>query len=170
MYRNFFIIFALLLLSSCYKNWYKPMGFLFTNMPEGGTPGFNLGWTHGCQSGLGTQFTNGFYMNFYTWSRDPDITSSSPNIEAIKNRYKKELKGVNWNDPANVKKNFSDYNTIFWSAHSYCRHSALGMLQTAGINPKIPGSERFVPGEDNIGSVWRMTGKGDVRIGATGLW
>jgi hypothetical protein len=170
MIRKFFIIVSLLLISSCYKNAFKPMGYLFSNMPKGGTPGFELGWIHGCQSGLGSQFANGFYMNFYTWSRDPDIASSEPNYERIKNRYKKELKNINWNNEAEVKKNFSDYNTIFWSAHSYCRHSVVGLLQSAGMTPKLPGQERYVPGEDNLSSVWKLTGKGDTRIGNTGLW
>lgn len=146
------------------------MGYLFSNMPKGGSPGFNLGWVHGCQSGLGSQFANGFYMNFYTWSRDPDITSSDPDFNRIRNRYKTELKDIHWDNVDEVKKNFSDYNTIFWAAHAYCRHSVLGMLQTAGMDPTLPGQTRYDPAAHNLGSVWKLTGKGDVRIGSTGFW
>lgn len=169
--RVFFSILLILTLNSCVKNWYKPMGYtLFKQRPEGGTPGFNLGWDHGCESGLGSQFAGAFYMSFYTWVRDPDITSSNPDVQKIRARYKKELKDVNWNNPAEVKKNFSDYNTIFWGAHSWCRHAALGILQTAGMNPTLPGATRFNPGDHNLGSVWKLNGKGDTRIGSTGFW
>ncbi len=169
MRKKIFLIF-ILLLTSCQKNWYKPGGYLFSNMPKGGTPGFELGWTHGCQSGMGSQFGSAFFMTFYTWSRDPDITSSVPDLEKIKNRYKKELGKVNWDDPKEVKKNLSDYNTIFWPAHAYCRHSTLGMLQTAGLTPDLASNPRWDPTQHSIGAVWKLTGKGDVRIGATGLW
>jgi hypothetical protein len=164
-------LFLFFTLAACAPNWYKPMGqMLFSYMPKDGSPGFKLGWIHGCQSGLGSQFAGAFYMTFYTWSRDPDITSSNPNIQVIRERYKKELKDINWDNPAEVKKNFSDYNTIFWGAHSFCRHSALGILQTARMAPTLPGDERFDPGAHNLGSIWRITGKGDTRIGAGGNW
>lgn len=172
MVKKFSLIFLILLLSSCYKNWYKPHGHLFKNMPEGGTPGFELGWIHGCQSGLGTQFGSAIYMTAYSWSRDPDITSSNPDIPKIRERYKDELKSINWDNISEVKKNFSDYNTIFWAAHAYCRHSTLGILQTAGMTPDLAatGKGRWDPSQHGIGSVWKLTGKGDVRIGNTGLW
>jgi hypothetical protein len=147
------------------------MGHLFRSMPKGGTPGFELGWTHGCQSGLGSDFGGNYYMTWYTWSRDPDITSSNPDFEKIKKRYKKELKDIDWNNEAEVKKSFSDYNTIFWAAHAFCRHSVLGMLQTAGLTPNLPSQDRrWEPEKHSIGAVWKLTGKGDVRIGASGLW
>jgi hypothetical protein len=164
-------LFLILFLTACKTaNWYKPMGYmLFKQMPKGGTPGYELGWIQGCQSGLGSQFGGAFYMTFYTWSRDPDITSTNPNIPLIRERYKKELAKVNWDDPIDVKKNFSDYNTIFWGAHAFCRHSVLGILQTANMNPILPGEERYDPGQHNLGNIWRLTGQGDTRIG-TGNW
>ena len=81
-------------LSSCFwvPNWYKPQGyFIFRQAPKEGSPGFKLGWIHGCESGMGTQFGGTMYMTFYTWKKDPDISSSSPDINKIRNRYKKEL-------------------------------------------------------------------------------
>jgi hypothetical protein len=162
-------ILLLLLIASCSNpNWWKPQGHLFNHMPKGGSPGFNLGWIHGCQSGMGSQFGGAFGMTFYTWSKDPDIASSNPDIPKIKARYKKELKDINWDDINEVKKNFSDYNTIFWGAHSFCRHSRLGILQTAGMNPTLPGDDRYDPGAHNVGSIWNMDARGDVRMKS--LW
>ena len=171
MKKNIFVIFLITTFTiSCAPNWYKPMGqTLFSQMPKGGSPGYNLGWIHGCQSGLGSQFAGAFYMSFYSWSKDSDIASSNPNIAKIKTRYKKELKDVNWNDPADVKRNFSDYNTIFWGSHIFCRHSALGILQTAAMNPVLPGQERYDPMGHSLGNIWKINGKGDTRIG-TGNW
>ncbi len=173
--KNLFKLILLIALSSCsVANWYKPMGYrLFRTMPEGGTPGFELGWIHGCESGLGTQFGGGIYQSFYTWKRDPDITSSNPDIAKIRTRYKKELKKVNWDNLADVKKNFSDYNSIFWGAHYYCRQSVLGSMQASGANPTLPGEARLDPSSSNfqsVGSVWKLNGRGDTRIGSTGLW
>ena len=98
-------------------------------MPKGGSPGFQLGWIHGCESGLGSQYGGGLFMYFYTWSRDPDITSVNPDINKIRRRYKKELAGVDWNNRDNINKNFGDYNAIFWNAHGFCHSSILGVLQ-----------------------------------------
>ncbi|MES2961114.1 MAG: hypothetical protein V4694_01890 [Pseudomonadota bacterium] len=172
MKKNLFaIILILISCTSCAANWYKPMGqTLFSQMPKGGSPGYNLGWTHGCQSGLGSQFAGAFYMSFYSWSKDADIASSNPDIAKIKMRYKTELKDVNWNDPADVKKNFSDYNTIFWGAHAFCRHSVLGILQTAAMTPVLPGQERYDPMGHSLGNIWKINGKGDTRIGTGGNW
>ncbi len=170
MNKKYFLIILIIFLSSCVANWYKPSGYkFFSQMPKGGSPGFELGWIHGCQSGLGTQFGAAIYMTFYTWSRDPDISSVNPDIPKIRARYKKELKGINWDDINDVKKNFSDYNTIFWNTHSFCRHSILGTMQSAGMTPKLAGQERFSPSEHNLGSVWKIDGKGDTRIGR-GFW
>lgn len=178
-FQNLFILTAPLFLFACSTpNWYKPMGYtLFKQMPKGGSPGFNLGWIHGCQSGVGSQFGGGIYMYFYTWSRDPDIASSNPDIGKIKKRYKKELAKVNWNDLNDIKKNFNDYNTIFWGAHAFCRHSLLGILQTTdisgdpgkGLIPTVSDDERYDPSQDTIGRVWSLHGKGDTRWG-TGFW
>ncbi len=154
------------------------MGYtLFKQMPKGGSPGYELGWTHGCQSGLGSQFGTAIFQTFYTWSRDPDIASATPDIQKLRARYRKELKDVNWDNPAEVKKNFSDYNTIFWGAHAFCRHSVLGILQTTdmsgdsgkGLIPTLPGDDRYDPSQNSIGRVWSLHGKGDTRVG-TGFW
>lgn len=166
------ILLMALLLTSCTKNWYKPYGYMmFKKMPKGGSPGFNLGWIHGCESGLGTNFGGGIYMYFYTWQRDPDIASSNPDYDKIRRRYKKELADVRWDDPADVSRNLSDYNTIFWNSYGFCKASALGILQSAEIRPKLPGQDRWVIGEENIGHVWRLHGKGDTRVGwGNSLW
>ena len=59
------IIYTLLIvvLASCNKYWYKPYSKIFNHKPEG-SPGFELGWMHGCESGLGTQFGGAFMMTF----------------------------------------------------------------------------------------------------------
>ena len=146
------------------------MGYtMFKKIPKDGTPGYRLGWKQGCESGLGTQFANAVYFNFYTWSRDPDITSSNPDVAKIRARYKEELKDVNWDNPAEVKKNFSDYNTIFWGAHKYCRHSVLGILQTAQMNPPVAGEDRYDPMAHSVGNIWKMSSHRDTRIGQ-GYW
>lgn len=167
--RKFCIIFSLLLVTSCGPYWYKPNGKVFKNAPTTGTPGFRLGWMHGCESGFSSQFGGAMYMSFYQWKKDPDISSpiSSPeSIARIREKYgKKELAKVNWNNPAEVQKNFSDYRYIFWGAHIYCRHSALGTLQAADMNPPLPSEERYNPAKADIGNVYRIDGKGDTRWG-----
>ena len=176
---KYFIIILTLLLQSCFwvPNWYKPQGYtIFRQMPKCGSPGFNLGWMHGCESGLGTQFGGKMYMTFYTWNKDPDISSNDPDIEKIRNRYPVKLQKVNWNDPKDVKRNLDDYKVIFWSAHIFCRHAAIGLLQTAGgfepstgFTPPVAGEVRYDPRDHSIGNVWKLHGKGDTRIG-TGFW
>lgn len=109
-------------------------------------------------------------MYFYTWSRDPDIISVNPDINKIRLRYKKELAAVNWNNRDEIKKNFSDYNSIFWNAHSFCHASILGILQMAEMRPSLPGGERYDPGYESIGKVWSLHGKGDVRLGKGSFW
>ena len=173
MHKKIFTFFLICFLANCSTpNWYKPYGyFLFSQMPKGGTPGFRLGWIHGCESGLGSQFGGVFYMSFYSWRRDADIVSVDPNVTKIRIRYRKELRGINWDDPAEVKKNFSDYNTIFWGAHAFCRHSVLGALQTATMDPALPGATRYDMSAHSIGNVFKITGKSDTRLGANGsLW
>lgn len=171
MLKKTLLILLIFSLTSCVENWYKPMGWvLFRQMPKGGTPGYELGWIHGCQSGLGTQFGTSIYQSVYRWSRDADIASANPDIEKIRERYKKELKKVNWNDLDEVRRNFSDYNTIFWGAHVFCRHSVVGIAQAAGMAPPNPGAERYDPAAHNLGSVWKLNGRGDTRIGSAGLW
>ncbi len=170
MIRVIFKILVILSFTGCSKNYYKPMGYIFSKMPKGGSPGFELGWTHGCESGLGSQFGGAIYESFYTWKRDPDITSANPNITKIRERYKVELRGINWNDPEDIKKNLSDYNTIFWGAHYFCRQSVLGTVQAAAMTPPLPGQTRYDPGAHSIGNIWKLNARGDTRIGSTGLW
>jgi len=165
-----FFVLLLLLLSSCTPNWYKPFGYtIFRKVPKGGSPGLTLGWIQGCESGLATNFGGGIYMYFYRWNRDVDITSANPDVDRIRRRYKKELAKVDWNNPADISKNFSDYNAIFWNAYGFCKASILGTLQAAEIRPKMPGQDRFVLGEETIGAVWKLNGKGDARL-AKGAW
>ncbi len=156
-----------MLLSCSTPNWYKPRGYLLFSMkPQGGSPGFDLGWVHGCQSGAGTQFGGAFFKSFYKWSKDPDIASSRPNLERIRKRYPKELKDINWNDPKEIKKNFADYNLVFWDAHFLCRQVTLGTLQMAGMTPNLPGETRYNPSAHHLGSIYNLSGKNDPRIGS----
>lgn len=171
IFKPLLIVCSIFFLASCVPNWYKPQGYrAFRKMPKGGSPGFELGWIHGCQSGLGTQFGGAVYQSFYTWSRDPDISSATPDIPKIRERYKEELKKVNWNDPIEVKKNFSDYNSIFWGTHYFCRQMVLGTNQSADMSPPLPGETRWNPAAHGLGNIWKLNGRGDTRIGSTGLW
>ena len=160
-------ILAIFLLTNCAPYWYKPMGYrIFRQMPKDGTPGYRLGWLQGCHSGLSTQFAGSFFITFYYWNRDVDITSSNPDFVKIRMRYKKELKDVNWDNKKEVLKNFSDYNTIFWTAHNFCRQQAHGTMQASNMTPSLPGEDRYDPAAHNLGSIWRINGRGDTRIGS----
>jgi len=177
-FKKIFNIFLLtIFLSSCAtKNWYKPRGYLLFSMkPKGGSPGYSLGWDHGCESGAGTQFGGSFFVSFYKWKKDPDIASTRPDIEKIRRKYgNKELKDINWNDPKDIKRNFADYNLVFWDAHFLCRQVTLGTLQMAGMDPSLPGGVRYDPTAHHIGSIYSITSKGDNRIGSSsstgGYW
>jgi hypothetical protein len=159
-------IFASLLwlsfLSGCGPYWYKPDGKIFTTMPQGGTPGFELGWKHGCESGLSTQFGGAFFQSFYTFKKDPDIMSVNPDLEKIRRRYIKELP-INWNDPEEVKKNLSDYKRIHPAAYAYCKHTILGTMQSSAMEPPLPGDTRWDPAKADIGNVYRIDARGDTR-------
>ena len=109
-------------------------------------------------------------MTFYTWSRDVDIVSTKPNIKAVKERYPKDLKDVNWNDTADIKRHFSDYNLVFFDAYNFCRQTALGTLRASVGNPSIPGDARYNPSDANVGDIWKIGGAYDSRIGSTGFW
>lgn len=167
---KFFLIALIFFITSCspVPYWWKPRGYLlFSMMPKGGSPGYNLGWVHGCHSGAGSQFGGGFFKTFYTWKRDPDLTITKPDINKIRKKYgKKELKDVNWDDPADVKKNLSDYNLVFWDAHFVCRQVVLGTLQMADMTPTLPGQVRYDPAAHSVGNVWKTNAKGDVRLGS----
>jgi hypothetical protein len=162
---NLLIIIFLLTLSACGPYWYKPYGRIFKDMPQGGTPGFQLGWKHGCESGMATQFGGAFYQSFYTWKKDPDIMSSNPNITAIKERYQQGLP-INWNNPAEVGKNFSDYKKVHPAAYAYCKHTVLGMLQSANLDPSLAGGDRWDPSTSNLENIYLIDVKGDMRSAA----
>ncbi len=171
------ILISLLLIftSSCVRNWWKPISYrVFNQMPEGGSPGFNLGWIHGCESGLGSNFGGAFFMSFYSWKKDVDIMSANPDIPKIRERYKDDLKDVNWDDPEEVKRNFSDYKQIFWSAHIFCRHTVLQTLQSANMEPPQAGDVRYDPMAHSLENIWCLHCKGDARIGSpapgAGFW
>jgi hypothetical protein len=168
MLKKIFLILLILSISSCSLYWYKPYGRLFKQLPKGGSPGFELGWLHGCESGLGSQFGGAIYMTFYTWKKDPDIAKSiktPEDLARIRERYKNEkIANIDWNNPIEVNKNFSDYNTIFWGAHIFCRHAVLGELQMAGMDPSLPGSERYDPAKHSLGNIYKIDGKGDARL------
>lgn len=170
-YKLFIPLLLILTLTGCVANWWKPQGYIiFRQMPDGGTPGFELGWIHGCESGLGSQFGGAIYMSFYTWKKDTDILSDNPPIDKIRKRYKKRLKNVDWNNPAEVAKNFSDYKKVFWASHIFCRHAVLGNLQSADMAPPNPNEKRYEMGKHNLGSIWKINGKGDTRFATGGLW
>jgi hypothetical protein len=172
MQKKVLLLTLLIFTSSCGPYWYKPHGSIFKMTPKGGSPGFNLGWKHGCESGLGTQFGGAVYMTFYTWHRDVEITKNNPtpaDIETVRLRYPEELKGVNWNNPQDVEKNFRHYNSIFWQGHNFCRQSILGSLQNAAMTPAIPGDERVDFTKGAIGNIYKIDGRGDARLG-NGYW
>jgi hypothetical protein len=167
MIKKTLLIFLILFLSSCGRYWYKPYGRLFKNAPTDGSPGLELGWIHGCESGLGTQFGGAVYQTFYTWKKDPDIVKSSKTAEdvrRIRERYKDErIAKINWDDADEVRKNFSDYNSIFWSSHIFCRHAVLGQLQMSGMEPPLVDRERYDPSAHSLGNIYKIDGKGDSR-------
>ncbi|MDA9817988.1 hypothetical protein N9C35_03010 [Flavobacteriaceae bacterium] len=158
------ILVSLFLLSGCYPNWYKPYGKIFRHMPEKGSPGFKLGWLHGCESGLGTQFGGAFMMTFYSWAKDPKISSYAteekinpydPQILSVKKKYGSKL-DINWDDPNEIKQNFYDYNTVFWRVHIFCRHATLQTLKGSGITPPLPNQQRYNPAAHSIMNVWKF--------------
>lgn len=166
--KVFNVLLLVTFLSSCSTpNWYKPRGYLlFSMMPKGGSPGYSLGWIHGCQSGAGTQFGGSFFLSSYKWSKDPDITSVRGDREVIRKRYPKRLKDINWNDEVDIKRNFSDYRLVFWDAHFLCRQVVLGTLQMGGMTPNLPGEARYNPADHHIGNIYSITSKGDPRLGS----
>ena len=163
------LIIVLLIFTGCYKNWYKPMGKIFDTMPKGGTSGFNLGWIHGCESGLATQFGGEAYKMFYAWKKDPDIISINPNFERVKKRYRSELKNVDWKNQKEVEKNFNDYKKIHPIAYYQCRQTVLGTLQSASMTPNLPGDNALIqPLGHNVWNVFQVMGApGDT---LQGIW
>ncbi len=168
MLKKIFILFAILTLSSCSRYWYKPYGRIFNEAPKNGTAGFQLGWLHGCESGLATQFGGAIYQSFYSWKKDADIAKASPtpeDLERVRRRYEDEkIAKIDWNNPVEVKKNFSDYNTIFWGAHIFCRHTVIGQLQMAGMPPPLQGETRYNPSAHSLGNIYKIDGRGDARL------
>ncbi|MFT5702787.1 MAG: hypothetical protein ACI9TO_000138 [Rickettsiales bacterium] len=168
MIKKIFIISLIIFTASCGRFWYKPYGKIFDLMPKGGSPGFELGWAHGCESGLGTQFGGAVYQSFYAWKKDPEISKAvqtPEDIAIIRGRYVNEkIAHINWNNPNEVGKNFSDYKTVFWQAHIFCRHSVLGQLQMSDMVPPVAGDVRYDPGASGIGNIYKIDGKGDARL------
>ena len=160
---NFLLILSL---TSCGPYWYKPMGKIFKQAPkapEYGSYCYRLGWIHGCESGLATNFGGVFYMTFYDWKRDSDLLATNVDRELLKERYEEELP-IDWNNSDIVEKNMYDYNTIFWRAHLYCRHSALGSLKMVGFDPSLPGKgDRFMLGNHSASDLYRLDSFGDTR-------
>lgn len=166
IFRKIIILTILLLTISCNKYWYKPLGKLFDQAPkapEEASYGFRLGWIHGCESGLATNFAGVFYMTFYKWKRDPDLAKGSLDRVKLSRKYKKEIP-IDWNNDREVEKNIYDYNTIFWRAHQYCRHYALGSLRMSGMEPDLPGRERVSLGSHDVTDLYRLDGFGDTRF------
>lgn len=54
--------------------------------PEAGTPEFNLGWEHGCQTGLSTM-TPSYYKSFYTYKQEPSMIHNLDYYKAWKDSY-----------------------------------------------------------------------------------
>jgi len=160
------ILFALFFLTSCGPYWYKPMGKIFKQAPKApdqASYGFRLGWIHGCESGLATNFGGTFFMSFYKWKRDPDLIASNPDRYKLSRKYEDELP-LDWNNDREVEKNIYDYNNIFWTAHKYCRHYALGSLRMVDMEPDLPSAERFRLGSHNMTDMYRLDGFGDTRF------
>tara|TARA_Y100000389_G_scaffold38523_1_gene32893 strand:+ start:786 stop:1301 length:516 start_codon:yes stop_codon:yes gene_type:complete len=164
--KKIILIFTLILLSSCGPYWYKPMGKIFKQAPKApkeASYGFRLGWIHGCESGLATNFAGVFFMTFYEWKKDHDLLAQPLDKVKLSKRYRKELP-IDWNNDREVNKNITDYNTIFWRVHQYCRHYALGSLRMVGFNPSLPGKgNRFMLGDHSIKDLYRLDGFGDTR-------
>lgn len=158
------LIAIFLTLSSCGPYWYKPMGRIFKQAPKDGTPGYRLGWMHGCESGLATNFGGVFFMTFYKWKKDPDFAFTNIDKVKLQQRYKTELP-INWDNDYEVEKNIADYNAIFWRAHQYCRHRVLGSLKLAGFDPSLPGGgERVTLGNHSISDIYSFDNFGDSRF------
>jgi hypothetical protein len=102
-------------------------------------------------------------MTFYKWKRDPDLAKGSLDRVKLSRKYKKEIP-IDWNNDREVEKNIYDYNTIFWRAHQYCRHYALGSLKMSGMEPDLPGRERISLGSHDVTDLYRLDGFGDTRF------
>jgi hypothetical protein len=160
---------TLLSISACGKYWYKPYGKIFNHGPKDGTPGYRTGWEHGCESGLATQFGSAFFMAFYSWKRDENLTISKPDMDLVKETYEKEW-DIDWNDLEEVKTNIRHYNKVFWLGHIFCRHSIVGTYQMAGsahgksMDPPLPGEQRYVPGAHSLGNIYSFHGRGNSHL------
>ena len=153
----------IIITTSCNDSWYKPGAHLLDNGPKTGSPGFLLGWRHGCESGISGSFTGNMFMYFWDYKRDPELMRKDLNTELLKEKYAKELP-INWNDSEEVKKMISDYKQPFWSAHAYCRHYGIQTLQMSDMAPANPKEARYVLGSHNVGSIWRLDARGDNRL------
>jgi hypothetical protein len=160
----------LLLLTSCSRYWYKPYGKIFNHKPSG-SPGLELGWVHGCESGLGTQFGGAIMMTFYSWNKDETIAAysgeninpNSPEIIEVRNKYGKDL-DIDWNNPQEIAKNFNEYNMIFWRSHIFCRHSILQTLNSSEMTPPLPSEQRYEMDKHSPMDVWKFDRGNNFRI------
>ena len=166
------IIIITLLTSSCGPYWYKPYGKIFKQAPKDGTPGYQMGWMHGCESGMATQFGSAIMMAFYKWKKDPDLSIARPDINLIKLKYEDRWE-IDWNNPEEIQRNIRHYKKIFWVAHLFCRHAIIGTYQTAksahgkSFDPPLPGDQRYKPGAHSLGNVYSFHGRGDMSLS---LW
>jgi hypothetical protein len=164
------LILILFLLVSCNRYWYKPYGKIFNHKPEG-SPGLELGWIHGCESGLGTQFGGAIMMTFYSWKKDETIAAytgefidlNDPKIKEVRKKYGKDL-DIDWNNSNEIKKNFNEYNMIFWRAHIFCRHSILGTLSNSNMTPPLPSESRYNIGSHSPMNVWKIDSENNFRL------
>ncbi len=157
------------LITSCGPYWYKPYGKIFTHAPKDGTPGYRMGWMHGCESGLATQFGSAIMMTFYKWKKDPDLSIAKPDLNLIRKKYEDKW-DINWDDPKEIQNNIRHYKKIFWLGHIFCRHSVVGTYQTAkdsqgkSFDPPLAGEQRYKPQAHSLGNVYSFHGRGNMNL------
>ena len=68
-----------------FRNPLAPKAFRM-NQPIEGTPDFNLGWKHGCETGISTLATD-YYKTFYRYRQDPSKITNVEYYKAWKDGY-----------------------------------------------------------------------------------
>jgi len=163
------LIITLLFITACGPYWYKPYGKIFKQAPKDGTVGYRMGWIHGCESGLATQFGSAFMMTFYKWKKDPDLSITKPDLNLVRKKYQNKW-NINWNDESEIKKNIRHYQKIFWIGHIFCRHSIVGTYQLAksahggNFDPPLPGEQRYNPSSHSLGNIYSFHGRGNANL------
>ena len=99
------IIILLFFITSCNKYWYKPASYVLNNGPKKGSPGYLLGWNHGCQSGMATNFGGPLFLWLWDYKKDADLVRHDRDLEKLRVKYEKELP-INWDDPEEVAKKY----------------------------------------------------------------